>query len=56
MNQPVITMSLHMAQFSLERIALYMSKLQPTMLHTWEHHKVTFLNLLDFHNRLFLVD
>ena len=51
MYQPIVTMSLHMAQFCLERIALYMYKLQPTMLHTWEHHKVTFLNLLDFHNR-----
>jgi hypothetical protein len=49
-------MSLHMAQFCLERTALYMSELQPTMLHTWEHRKVTLLNLLDFHNRLFLVD
>jgi hypothetical protein len=55
-NQPVVTMSLHMAQFCLERTALYMSELQPTMLHTWEHHKVALLNLLYFHNRLFLVD
>ena len=49
-------MPLHMAQLSAIGITLYMSELEPTMLHTWEHHKVTLLNFLDFHNRLFLVD
>ena len=51
MYQPIVTMFLHMAQFCFERIALYMSELQSTMLHSWKHYKVTLLNLLDFHNR-----
>ena len=41
-------MSFHMAQLSAISVTLYMSELEPTMLHTWEHHKVTLLNFLDY--------
>ena len=42
-QEPVVTMPLHMAQLCAISVTLYMSELEPTMLHTWEHHKVTFL-------------
>ena len=51
MEEPVVTMSLDMTQLGTEGLALHMLKFDTLFLQTREHHIVTVLNLLDFHNR-----
>ena len=51
MEEPVVTMSLDMTQLGTEGLALHMLKFNTLLLKTREHHIVTVLNLLDFHNR-----
>ena len=51
MEEPVVTMSLDMTQLGMEGLTLHMLKLNTLLLQTREHHIVTVLNLLDFHNR-----
>ena len=51
MEEPVVTMSLDMTQLHMEGLVLHMLKFNTLFLQTREHHIVTVLNLLDFHNR-----